>query len=281
MNKNGWFVVLIIFVLVTVFVLSTDDTKNSKRIRFVNQNFEINNDKSQEFSDSGTNVENAKLGFDNKSINASNTDINLTSENINNSDINFKNKSANLSNQDTGFSQNNFNSQSSKFDNHNVNYKNIDDSNIDNLLLNAKNNTSNHTKLKNEPIKFQEQEQEAFEDIDWNVWHSNFVNKITEDSYSIKELDLYPEGSWFEYSFNVHKNGAISDITVKSPDLNSSDKLKVAKMIKANQYKSITIFPRGTRRQVARVNATIMLSHQSSQASPSDFNDYERVKVKF
>ncbi len=279
MNKIGWITAIIIFVFVTVFVLSLDETKTSKRVKFVNQNFSIRHEGTEVVNNDSVKFNQAKTGIENKNLE-------LSSTNIKNSDINLKN-SGEVQNQSTGFydesayqrQSTNFNNSGS-IDNQEINYKNLDDSNLDMTLANAKNNASNTTRLNSEPIKFREEDKYIYKDIDWNTWHSNFVNKILDDSMAVHELDQYGEGTWFYYSFKVHKNGAISDIVVKSMYLRPEDKLKVAQMIKANQYKSITIFPKNSKRQVAKVSAVMMLSSSSSRANPKDFNDSERIKMK-
>ena len=279
MNKIVWFTAIIIFVFVTVFVLSLDDTKTPKRVKFVNQNFAIRHEGTEIVNDDSVKINQAKSNIENKNIE-------LTSTNISNSDINFKNTGG-VQNQDVNFNDESaYQRQSTNFHNssgvknQDIDFKNLDDSNLDTTLANAKNNASNTTKLKSDPIKFEQRDRYAYQDIDWNTWHSNFVNKILDDSMEIHELDQYGEGSWFYYSFKVHKNGAISDISVKSVYLRPEDKMKIAHMIKSNQYKSITIFPANSKREVAKVSAVMMLSNTSSRANPKDFNDSERIKLK-
>lgn len=286
MNKIGWFAAIIIFVFVTVFVLSLDDTKTSKRVKFVNQNFSIRHEGTEVVNDDSVKFSQAKSNIENKNINAENKNIELSSTNIKNSDINFKN-SGGVENQDTDFydegalkrQSTNFNN-SGQVNNQGINYKNLDDSNLDMTLANAKNNAANTTKLNSSQINHLQDDRYIYKDLDWNTWHSNFVNKILDDSMNVHELDEYGEGTWFYYSFNVHKNGAITNIVVKSVYLRPEDKMKVANMIKANQFKSITIFPANSKRQVAKVSAVMMLSNTSSRAKPKDFHDGERIKIK-
>ncbi len=281
MNKTAvWIVCIIVFVFVTTFVLSLDVSTTSRRVKITNQNFAINHENTELVNDENVKFNIGKTNIDNKQIDTKNQ------AGIKSTDVNLAN-SGGIENQDTGFEdesayarqQTNFDN-AGNYDSQKIDFKNLDDSDLDNVIANAQNNQGTHTKLNSEPVKFQQQDEYMYKDLDWNTWRSNFVNKILDDSIYIHELDQYGEGTWFYYSFNVHKNGAISDISVKSMYLRPEDKAKVAKLIKSYQYKGITIFPAGSKRQVAKVSAVMMLSNTSLKSTPNDFNDGERIKLK-
>jgi len=280
MNKVFWITGIIIFVFVTAFVLSLDNT-STRHVRFKNQNFEIQHENTALVNDDRTKINLSKSNIENKELNAENqnTGLNSTDVNLNNSgNINSQNISVNNDYNYTG--QNTAVNNQGGVSGQKISYKNLDDSNLDNILKNADSNVNNRTAVKYEPLKMREPDKYVYRDIDWNTWRSNFVNQILDDSINIHELDQYGEGTWFMYSFVVHKNGAISDISVKSMYLNNYDKQLVANLIKSYQYKSITIFPHGSTRQSAKVTAVMMLSNTSSYSKPGDFNDGERVKIK-
>lgn len=285
MNKIIWIVCILVFVFVTSFVLSLENNTASKRVKITNQNFEITHENTQVVNSDSVKLNFDKSNIENKDVTTSNKKIGLSSSGINNSDINFKN-SGGIDKQNTDFqNESALARQSTNFNNPNsskyqkINYKNLDNSSLDAILADAENHTAHTTKLKSEPINRQE-DKYVYKELDWNTWHSNFVNKILDDSMAIHELDRYGEGTWFYYSFKVHKNGSISDISVKSIYLRAEDREKVANLIKSYQYKGITIFPQNSKRETAKVSAVMMLSNTSQHAKPNDFNDSERVKIK-
>ena len=106
------------------------------------------------------------------------------------------------------------------------------------------------------------------------------LNAILDESVRIKELDNYPNGSWFYYQFNVDTEGRISDIIVKSMHLSFDDKQKIIELIKSFEYSELTIFPHNTKRKIAKVSAVLMLSNETEYSRPNNFNDFEQVKNK-
>lgn len=259
MNKNTLTICILIFVFVTVFALSLD-TKSSKRVQISTRDVALNNDSSANIGggqDVKVNLEQAN--FSGTQINAENKGVNInTSSNIDYNSMNYDG-------QDTGFSK-----QKS-----NINYKNIDMTEVD-MALDAANNISTQKVETPPPAR-----RYMYQNIDWNTWKSNFVNQILEDSLNIHELDNYNEGDWLSYSFNVDEKGKITNIVVKSFALKQSDKDKVARLIKSYEYQDITLFPPNTKKKSARVFAVMMLSDTTKKSSPSDFHDYERVKIQY
>ena len=81
----------------------------------------------------------------------------------------------------------------------------------------------------------------GYEDIDWNVWKSNFINKILDDSMDITSLNDYSVGTWFYYSFNVTNTGEIKDVTIRSFNLKEADKQKIRNMIYNYSHKRIRV----------------------------------------
>ncbi|MBO5385380.1 hypothetical protein J6A64_03605 [bacterium] len=311
MNKILWLGALIVFVFVTVFVVSLDTTQ-THRVQFSNQDFAIKNEGNEVVNNSihGTNA-NVKFSdskFTNKGISATDTKLNLNSTKVglsdssnlnvkdvsidNSSDFNSKNvkfkdnskysyqgtefgdKAANYGNQDLDFE-----TQSTGFKNSNpIEYKNLDTEHLDNVLANAKNYKYQSTDVSNKP--FQQKSRYQYKNIDWNTWRSEFVNKILDDSLTIRSLDTYGQGAWFFYSFDVSSEGEISNITIKSMYLKDEDKKRVAQLIQSYQYKEITVFPANTNRKSARVSAVMMLSNETKHSSPNDFNDFEQIRLK-
>ena len=290
MNKIAWISGILIFVFVTVFVLSLDNNTSTRRVRISNQNFEITHENTEL-----VNNESVKINLNESKIN--NADINAKNSNIalNSSDVKLEN-SSNISNSGTQFNNNsNFSNQSSSFNNsdtefsnyktnfsnsNNINYDNIDDSHLDTMLNNAKNVSTQPLGKDNRPLRqVQQRDRYLYKDIDWNTWKSNFVNKILDDSISIRELDQYAEGTWLYYQFDVYADGRIANVEVRSMVISQRDKELVANLIKSYAYQDITIFPANTKREKAKVSAVMILSNTTQKSSPRDFNDNERIKI--
>lgn len=273
MKKFGWLICLFVFVFVTSFIVSVDTSSQRKKVQFSNQNFQINNEGNKISNNSNTKINLSGSNINNKDINATNTKINNanvlintgetdinTSSSFNNRNIDYNNQSINLD------------------DSEQLNFKNLDNSELDAALKNAKNYSSNASY--NKPFKQMHRDRYQYKNIDWNTWKSNFVNQILDDSLSIKELDNYNYGTLIYYSFVVDKAGRISNIQVKSLNVSTEDKQKLARLIKSYEYGEMTIFPANTQRQTSTVSAVMMLSNESQYSNPSDFNEFERVKFK-
>lgn len=252
MNKNALIIGILIFVFVTVFALSLDSS-STKRVRFSNQDVALNNDSS------------ATIGGKDVKVNLEQADFSNTKVNVNSSSPNFSTNNVQFDGQNTDFSK----------PKSNINYKNIDMTEVDAALNTANNISTQKVETKLPPRRY------MYQNIDWNTWKSNFVNQILEDSLDIHELDNYSEGDWLSYSFNVDDKGKITNIVVKSFALKQSDKDKVVRLIKSYEYQDITLFPPNTKKKTARVFAVMMLSDTTKKSNPSDFHDFERVKIQY
>lgn len=310
MNKLLWLGALILFVFVTVFVVSLDSTQ-THRVQFSNQDFAIKNEGNEVVSSSvhGTNA-NIKFSdskFTNQNVAATDSKLTLNSTKVdlndssnlnvkdvkldNESDFNTKNVSvknnSKYSNQGTAFGDKSaydnqdleFETQDTGFKNSNpIEYKNLNTEQLDNAIKQAKNYKYESKDVSKIPR--QQKVRYQYKNIDWNTWRSEFVNRILDDSLAIKSLDTYGPGSWFYYSFDVSEDGKISNISVKSMYLREEDKQRVARLIKSYEYQEITVFPANTNRSSARVSAVMMLSNETKHSSPSDFNDFEQVRMQ-
>lgn len=265
MNKTGWIICAIVFVFVTTFVLSLDN-QSVKRVKFSNRDIKLGHE-ATEFSNEKDsikiNLEQSK--FDNK-ISATNKGVDINSSGgVSDSSIEYTNSDFDYNNQSSDFS-------SGK---NNIKYKNIDDTQLDNVLNEARNiGQQRNEGSKREP-------RYMYKNIDWSTWHSNFVNKILDDSLYIHELDNYNEGAWFSYSFDVYEDGSISNISVFSMFLSPADKDRIISLIKGYQYKEITVFPANSKRKKAKVSAVMLLSDSTKKSNPSDFQDTERIQIKY
>lgn len=278
MNKIAWIVCICIFIFCTVFVVSLDSTDTSRRVRFTNQNFEFKNEGNEIVNDT-TNVHKVNLGgsrITNQNFEATNSDMHITDSDTR------------LSSQNTDFDNQRYNYDDRPVS---IDHHNLDDSELDATLGDVEN--QNFTK-QNVPVygeynpKYEKRKimppanyEYEYRNIDWSKWKSNFVNKILDDSLQIKELDRYPDGSMFYYSFIVDDRGKISNISVRSVHLSATDKKIVANFIQSYEYSYLTKFPENTKRKTARVSAIMMLSSAGTKHSkPSDFSDIEKIKYQ-
>ena len=136
-------------------------------------------------------------------------------------------------------------------------------------------------KNNNSDVNPEKKDNYGYEDINWNVWKSNFINKILDDSMDITSLNNYSVGTWFYYSFNVTNTGEIKDVSIRSFNLKEADKQRIKNMIYGYSHNSITVFPKNSKRKVAKVDAIMMLGETESKSRPEDFNDTERIRIKY
>lgn len=320
MQKFSITIGLVLFILVTIIVLSAETPTTTRKVQFTNQNLVINNEgteianKDVEINLNKTQINNTKLAtndqninFTNKNLNIDNSSSNFQNTNFTGQNANISGQNANFNNQNARFQNNNFNNQSSDFNNQNSNfdnqnsrynrqktrYNNSSINNQDNQLnkqltdyerqqnrIKNLENSLKNIKSNSSGSNSRQQSRYLVKNIDWSTWKSNFVNKIVEDSVNIKELDDYGIGSWLYYSFDVDSSGRIYNVKVTSPYLLNADKVKVADMIKDYAYTDITIFPANSKRSTANVNAIIMLGESEKKSKPSDFKDMEKIRIK-
>ena len=254
---------ILIFLLITIVVMSSTDSKKVKRVRFTNEKIVISNAGAEvgtqvvEVKTSGTKVQKVPVESAKRVVKIENKESSID-------DLTFRREY-----------KSNKTSQTYKYqedlDNYNNQLKKLDKMEKD--FRNHKSRGGNN---------FREAADKYLErNIDWNTWKSNFINRILDDSVYISALDEYGLGAWFYYSFDVHSDGSISNIKVYSWYLNAEDKEKVVKLIKSYAYKPITKFPLHTKKKNVKVDAAVLLGSTEKRANPSDFNENERVKIKY
>lgn len=290
---------LVLFILVTIIVLSAETPTTTRKVQFTNQNLVINNEgteianKDVEINLNKTQINNTKLATNDQNINFSNKNININNKKSNFQNTDFSNQNSDFNNQNANLQNNRFSNQHPNFDNQNSRYNNSDINNQDNQMnkqltdyerqqnrIKNLENSLKNIKSNSPSSNSRQQSRYLVKNIDWSTWKSNFVNKIVEDSVNIKELDDYGIGSWLYYSFEVDSSGRIYNVKVTSPYLLNADKAKVADMIKDYAYTDITIFPANSKRTTANVNAIIMLGDTEKKSKPSDFKDMEKIRIK-
>lgn len=261
-KKNLVIVGIILFFLLTIIAMSMDVSQR-KKVSFINQSLSLNNENAN-IESKRTNVNTAK-----SKISTNNTGVNIQGANVKSTstDIGFES----LDNQKTGYSN-----QQLKNDSQGNYYNSFDDfKNRKQRLEDARSQINNASpRLNNQNVS-----RYIVKNIDWSTWKSQFINKILDDSVYITSLDDYGVGAWFYYSFIVTSDGAIKDLTVRSPYISDIDKQRVMNLIKSYEYTDITVFPANSRRVTAKVDAVVMLGNSEKKSKPSDFNDVERIKM--
>lgn len=261
-KKNLVIVGIILFFLLTIIAMSMDVSQR-KKVSFINQSLSLNNENAS-IENKRANVNTAK-----SKISTNNTGVNIQGANVKSTstDIGFES----FDNQKTGYSN-----QQLKNDSQGNYYNSFDDfKNRKQRLENARSQINNASpRLNNQNVS-----RYIVKNIDWSTWKSQFINKILDDSVYITSLDDYGVGAWFYYSFIVTSDGAIKDLTVRSPYISDIDKQRVMNLIKSYEYTDITVFPANSRRVTAKVDAVVMLGNSEKKSKPSDFNDVERIKM--
>lgn len=261
-KKNLVIVGIILFFLLTIIAMSMDVSQR-KKVSFINQSLSLNNENANiESKRANVNTAKSKISTNNTGVNIQGANVKSTS-----TDIGFES----FDNQKTGYSN-----QQLKNDSQGNYYNSFDDfKNRKQRLENARSQINNASpRLNNQNVS-----RYIVKNIDWSTWKSQFINKILDDSVYITSLDDYGVGAWFYYSFIVTSDGAIKDLTVRSPYISDIDKQRVMNLIKSYEYTDITVFPANSRRVTAKVDAVVMLGNSEKKSKPSDFNDVERIKM--
>ena len=114
------------------------------------------------------------------------------------------------------------------------------------------------------------------ETVLWNKWRSDLQNSIM----NAVNLPVLPNGTVFKFSFNVDKNGKITNIKCSStnPKYNPYAIQYITPVIRSYQGKSILKFPNGSSRESTLFEGNIKVSNTSKYSTASDYNDIETVK---
>ena len=276
-----------LFIGISVVVINAKDMQTISRVKVSNQQIVINQ--------GNTGISNTDVGFNN-SGNLSNQNTNIGNQGNFSNTGGGVNNTGNFNNQNTGFGNQgelrntgggvnntgNFNNQNTSFGNQGGlnntggSFNNQGGSfNNENGDIGSYNVGFGNKDYRSDMNKYK------YQDIDWSTWKSNFVNRILDDSMYIKSLDLYGLGTWFYYSFNVTDKGEIKDVVVFSIYLNDEDKKQIRDLIRSYAHQPITIFPKDSRRKKAKVKAIMLLGDTESKSDASNFNDIEKIKIKY
>ncbi len=278
---------VVIFIIVSVVVLTAKDMQTISRVKVSSQEIVINQ--------GDTGISNANVGLNNagnlnnQNVNGSNANVDIgnngqfnnTGGSFNNNG-NFQNQGANFGNQGKFGSTGGNIGNNGEFHNAGGGFGNAGGS-----FGNSGSNYGNEGEYGNYNVGFENQdyrseaERYRYQNIDWSTWRSNFVNRILDDSMYIESLDYYGVGTWFYYSFIVTDDGSIKDVTVISLYLKDEDKKQIRNLIRSYAHQPITKFPMDSKRKKAKVKAIMLLGDTESKSNASNFRDIEKVKIKY
>lgn len=263
-----------LFIGISVVVINAKDMQTISRVKVSNQQIVINQ--------GDTGISHTEVGFNN-SGNLNNQNTNIGNQgNFSNTSGSINNNGS-LSNQNTSFdNQGGLNNTGGSFNNNgNLSNQNTGFGNQGGSLNNENGDIGSYNIGFGNKDYRSDMNKYKYQDIDWSTWKSNFVNRILDDSMYIKSLDLYGLGTWFYYSFNVTDKGEIKDVFVFSIYLNDEDKKQIRNLIRSYAHQPITIFPKDSRRKKAKVKAIMLLGDTESKSDASNFNDIEKIKIKY
>lgn len=112
--------------------------------------------------------------------------------------------------------------------------------------------------------------------VAWNVWRSNLQNRIMDES-AIEA----PIGTLILFSFNVSDKGKITNLqySCNNRKYAPSAKADMVYVLEHLQGDPILNFPENTKRKNVRFKGGFLLDYTTQYSSPSDYSDYERVKL--
>ena len=93
------------------------------------------------------------------------------------------------------------------------------------------------------------------------------------------KLPDVPNGTIFQFSFNVDKYGKITNVQTGAIPANYTPYAiqYIAATIRSYQGRSLLDFPTGTSRTYTTVSGKWKISNTSKYSTPQDYNDIERV----
>lgn len=235
---------IILFIGVTSVVYMAEDTKNTKRIIIRNQRLAINQQSTGIAQDVNNNIEFTQTNIQQRTFKA-------RSQALKNQEIEYYTTQTVVGTKKT---------------------KNTEKSVTTNTATTTKKSSQSNSPLANGVIG------NKYDSLNWNMWRSNFLNRILDDSNSIRGFDHYKPGTWFYFNFRVTREGRIENIIVLSFSLRERDKEAFEKMLKGYTYKKITKFPKKSKRKSVRVHSFFVLDNSERRSRPEDFYDGEYIK---
>ena len=134
------------------------------------------------------------------------------------------------------------------------------------------------TVLFSEPLTKQEQIEEA--QVDWNSWHSNILNKILIEVKNAPEQQPNDTLNYIEFDVDSDKNIVNIKIYTEPQQYSQNARNHFSSFIRSLNGDNILAFPANSQRKIAHFNAVLKKAKKTKLSTPSDFSDYETIKVK-
>lgn len=297
MEKLGCLIGIIIACLVTILVLTTDVGTFEHTVTFSTQETALKRQQELLVNPSKVSLNNSGTNITNKEVTADNRGLDIELKQFDNRSVNYYNAPANGENRSVHFYDTSGSVTRSEINNlkagfgsgHTLtpmNHYTTKPATTKSVTINYGSQGTNYrpynTNYSSQKTTASQPDEGryVYKNLDWSKWRSNFINRITDDSIYITELDKYPQGTMFQYSFEVDSSGKVYNVKVRSFQLSREDKEKVVSLIESYSYKEITRFPPKSNRKSTKVSAILLLSDKTEYATPGDFNDFEQIKIK-
>ena len=110
----------------------------------------------------------------------------------------------------------------------------------------------------------------------WNKWRSDLQNRIMRDV----KLPIVKQGTIFKFSFDVDKNGKITNVSTWSTDpVYTPYAIQyIAPVIRSYQGRDFMSFPSGSNRVTTTVSGAWKISDKTTYSTPEDYKDIEKIR---
>ncbi len=114
------------------------------------------------------------------------------------------------------------------------------------------------------------------ERIAWNKWRSDLQNEIM-----YRSAIEGPIGTLITFNFMVTEQGRIYNVnfSCNNPKFEEEARSDLARVLREIERSDILKFPKNTKRKQVKFQGGFMLDYDTQYSSPSDYSDYERVRI--
>lgn len=114
------------------------------------------------------------------------------------------------------------------------------------------------------------------ERIAWNKWRSDLQNEIM-----YRSAIEGPIGTLITFNFMVTERGRIYNVnfSCNNPKVEEEARSDLARVLREIERSDILKFPNNTKRKEVKFQGGFMLDYDTQYSSPSDYSDYERVRI--
>ena len=114
------------------------------------------------------------------------------------------------------------------------------------------------------------------ERIAWNKWRSDLQNEIM-----YRSAIEGPIGTLITFNLMVTEQGRIYNVnfSCNNPKFEEEARSDLARVLREIERSDILKFPKNTKRKQVKFQGGFMLDYDTQYSSPSDYSDYERVRI--